>query len=89
MRKRELLGRIEELERRIAEIEAKPLPMHPPIVVYPQPSVAPYWTPYYSVPVITSGTGITSTWDEQVVSQWTAPRPSDAWSFTDSSKEVQ
>ncbi len=38
MKKRELLGRIEWLEKRVSDLEARPL------VTYPQP----YWVPYTS-----------------------------------------
>lgn len=56
MRKRDLLNRIEELERRLADVEARPMPALAPIHVpiYPQPTVAPYWNPGW---VVTSGAG--------------------------------
>lgn len=48
MKKRELLTRIEELERRLADVEAKPAPVLPPITVPypvypPYPTYQPWW----------------------------------------------
>lgn len=72
MRKRDLAARLDELERRVRELEAQPLPMQAPVIVSP-PTYAPYipwWqtttAPSYpfTYPVITCGTtanGVTAT----------------------------
>lgn len=58
MKKRRLLARIEELERRLAEVEARPRPALPPIRLDPPPHVpAPHWVaPWWSI-VPPSGSG--------------------------------
>lgn len=55
MRKKDLAARLDELERRVRELEARPQPMQTPVIVSP-PTYAPYqpFQPTYPpFPIIT------------------------------------
>lgn len=62
MKKKHLAARLDELERRVLELEARPLPAWTPIIVSP-PTYAPYrpFQPTYPpFPIITCQTGAVS-----------------------------
>lgn len=62
MRKKHLATRLDELERRVRELEARPLPMQAPVIVSP-PTYAPYqpFQPTYPpFPIITCESGTVS-----------------------------